>query len=252
MRLIFLLIILTNSLNAQNLKVSYTQVYNYDFEQNHLVELYINTKTNTSTQIIHFEALDTTSKKNEATNVISATVDRKTKYNYLLIDLNEKIIQMYYDFARRFYKIEDTFPQIHWKLVKEHKIINNIKVNKAIGEYRGKKWEVWYASSIPYSFGPWKLNGLPGLIVSAKDETNNNYFQIKKIEYNSKCTICEVPTDLIDSKITQKEFLLLQDDLLNNIGKNMPRGVTFGGDKINFLDLETEFEFPIKFSWETD
>ena len=248
---LFLLFIFVNDVNGQHLKVSYTQSYNYDFEEKHYLELYINAKSNASTQITHYEKIDRSSKKKDANSDITGTIDRKVKFNYLLLDLNKKNIQMYYDFARRFYEIEDSFPEIKWQLVNESKEINIIKVQKAIGKYRGKKWEVWFAPSIPYSFGPWKLNGLPGLIIAAKDENNNNYFQLNKIEYDSKCIICDIPEKLVDGKITQKDFLLLQDDLLNNLGKSMSRNMTLGGEKINFLDLETEFEFPIEFSWET-
>src|SRR5690606_40455866 len=55
--------------------------------------------------------------------------------------------------------IEDTFPVIAWELKNEEKKINALTARKAIGKYRGKTWEVWYTPEIPYSFGPWKLNG---------------------------------------------------------------------------------------------
>ena len=42
-------------------------------------------------------------------------------------------------------------------------------------EFRGRKWQAWY-SDIPYSLGPWKLNGLPGLILEARSLDKDHVF----------------------------------------------------------------------------
>ena len=35
--------------------------------------------------------------------------------------------------------------------------------------YKGRLWRAWYAEDIPIDDGPWKLRGLPGLILRAED-----------------------------------------------------------------------------------
>ncbi len=45
---------------------------------------------------------------------------------------------------------------------------------KAIAPYRGRRWTAWFAPEIPVQDGPWKLCGLPGLILEAYD-TNHEY-----------------------------------------------------------------------------
>lgn len=35
--------------------------------------------------------------------------------------------------------------------------------------YKGRLWSAWYAEDIPIDDGPWKLRGLPGLILRAED-----------------------------------------------------------------------------------
>ena len=49
---------------------------------------------------------------------------------------------------------------------------------KANGEFRGKKWNVLYAEDIPTAAGPWKLQGLPGLITYAADDEGIHTFKL--------------------------------------------------------------------------
>ena len=43
-------------------------------------------------------------------------------------------------------------------------------------EFKGRKWTVWYSAEIPISDGPWKINGLPGLILDAVDSDSLYHF----------------------------------------------------------------------------
>ncbi|MDE6576983.1 MAG: GLPGLI family protein [Muribaculaceae bacterium] len=43
--------------------------------------------------------------------------------------------------------------------------------------FRGREWDAWFTPEIPYKEGPWKLAGLPGLILEAYD-TNMDYHYI--------------------------------------------------------------------------
>jgi GLPGLI family protein len=65
--------------------------------------------------------------------------------------------------------IVDTLPQIEWQLTTETKTIDSLSCQKAIGKFRGRTYTAWYAKEIPVAVGPWKLHGLPGLIVEAED-----------------------------------------------------------------------------------
>ena len=38
--------------------------------------------------------------------------------------------------------------------------------------FRGVEWRVWYTDEIPSSAGPWRLRGLPGLIIKADSEAH--------------------------------------------------------------------------------
>src|SRR5690554_1031099 len=69
------------------------------------------------------------------------------------------------------------FSEIYIDL-KKNKLTHYLFEQKKIGEYncekvkttfRGRTYEIWYTSEIPMASGPWKFNGLPGLILSVKD-----------------------------------------------------------------------------------
>jgi GLPGLI family protein len=67
------------------------------------------------------------------------------------------------------YIMGDEWPSIDWKITEETKKISQLKCQKAIGAWRGRTYEAWFCADLPFHAGPWKLNGLPGLIVEAVD-----------------------------------------------------------------------------------
>ncbi|PZR22450.1 MAG: hypothetical protein DI535_26145 [Citrobacter freundii] len=78
-----------------------------------------------------------------------------------------------------------SIPTINWKLSNDKKEISGYSCQKAVGEYGGRTFEAWFAPDLPYAVGPWKLNGLPGLILSATDTKNEIAFVCKEITKNS-------------------------------------------------------------------
>ena len=63
--------------------------------------------------------------------------------------------------------VEDiTIPE--WTMYEDSTItVLGMECKKATTNFRGRYWEVWYTEEIPISQGPWKLCGLPGMILKA-------------------------------------------------------------------------------------
>ncbi|MDM1547426.1 GLPGLI family protein [Empedobacter falsenii] len=61
-------------------------------------------------------------------------------------------------------------PTINWKITKESQKILGYKCYKAITKFRGRDYVAWFTPDIPYNFGPWKLGGLPGLILKVEND----------------------------------------------------------------------------------
>ena len=53
---------------------------------------------------------------------------------------------------------------------------------QATADFRGRRWTAWFATDIPVSDGPWKLDGLPGLILEAYDEGQQHVFTAVGLE----------------------------------------------------------------------
>lgn len=68
------------------------------------------------------------------------------------------------------YIYNEPVPDIGWQLnLNESDTILSHQCYKATACFRGRSYEVWFTLEIPVQTGPWKLHGLPGLILKAKD-----------------------------------------------------------------------------------
>jgi GLPGLI family protein len=79
----------------------------------------------------------------------------------------------------------DTLHAINWVLTDEQKKIDSLTCFKATAFFRGRNYIAWYAASIPVPDGPWKLDGLPGLVIEAYEEKKDLYFLARSIRFNA-------------------------------------------------------------------
>ena len=63
-------------------------------------------------------------------------------------------------------------PDIAWTLTDNTLTIGGYYCQTATCKFRGGAWTVCYTEEIPSSAGPWRLRGLPGLIVKAESEAH--------------------------------------------------------------------------------
>lgn len=87
------------------------------------------------------------------------------------------------------YRIEEELPQIKWQLLEENKSIEGIRVRKARGRFRGRNYTAWFAPDIPLHNGPWKLGGLPGLILEAYDDDRLVVFLFRSLQFTDNMNI---------------------------------------------------------------
>lgn len=153
------------------------------------------------------------SNNNNKTQIIPDTITHK-------MYLDKKENKLFMKDVRGDYYLNEDIPEMNWTLLNETKVYNKIKCNKAKAKFRGRTYTAWYAPSIASIFGPWKLNGLPGLIIEAYDEKRDVVFSLKKIKTfkNAK------KINFINPTYKQKKLLLAieeRDERMKNVLKQI-------------------------------
>jgi GLPGLI family protein len=80
------------------------------------------------------------------------------------------------------FKYIEDLDKIKWNIEADTKKINGYKVQKATTDYAGRNYTAWFTSEIPISDGPYKFNGLPGLILKISDTKNHYSFELLKLQ----------------------------------------------------------------------
>lgn len=80
------------------------------------------------------------------------------------------------------YLIEEPMPAIQWKISADTATFGTLLCQKATAHFKGRDYTAWFCPDLPFRAGPWKLNGLPGLIVEAYDTNKEVEFKFDGME----------------------------------------------------------------------
>ena len=73
-------------------------------------------------------------------------------------------------------------PALNWEIQKDTMTIKGYSCQKALTTYGGRQWSAWFSTDVPLSMGPYKFNGLPGLILKIWDKGNE--FSWELVSFN--------------------------------------------------------------------
>jgi GLPGLI family protein len=82
--------------------------------------------------------------------------------------------------------VSDTFATTIWTLHPEHRRFGQYDCRRATGHYRGRDYEAWYTLEVPIPTGPFKLGGLPGLILEATSLDGKVKFLFSSLEVSDR------------------------------------------------------------------
>ena len=107
-----------------------------------------------------------------------------------------------------------------WTFGNGQKEICGYPCKEAKTSYGGREWTVWFAPSIPSNAGPWKLGGLPGLIMEAQDAEGIHHFTATALR-KAACPIVRVQ-DAGRDKTQRDRFIQRRNASGGNSLNNIP------------------------------
>lgn len=128
-------------------------------------------------------------------------------------------------FKKEVILLKEKTPSIKWEISNETKTVGDYQCQKAIGNFRGRTYTAWFAPDLPIKVGPWKLHGLPGLILVAYDTKREIEFYVTSI---SKSDYKIDPTLKANRIMYLKEYKKFVEegpqDFLKKLKSKLPRG----------------------------
>lgn len=132
---------------------------------------------------------------------------KKTASRYIIYTDYVKNNITFADYSRmttEMFKYTEKLENPKWNIHDETKKILSHTCKKATCRFRGRDYVAWYATDIPVSRGPYKFNGLPGLILEISDteslftfctvvccsfrkECNPDIYQFYRDKYSTVC-----------------------------------------------------------------
>lgn len=169
-------------------------------------------------------------------------------------DLKNKKMLTKSKIGNSFYQAEEKLFPIDWQIDTNSKAtILGYQCYKATGVFRGRQYTAWFTEEFPVKFGPWKLNGLPGLILEVSDAMGEVVFVAERIENlkNSKPENFSTFTKQSEyKKLSLKEYVSIckknNSAIFHAIIAKLPREAKI--TEINENDKPTGYE--LKYEWE--
>jgi GLPGLI family protein len=221
-------------------RIEYDVFYNTEIPNTKKGILEINLNDNNAVFLLSKSSLKSgiTNENNEI-KLIGKTGDR-----YMKTASDKKVIRYTENVKDETYLINDTIPEFKWEINhSERKKIGEILCNKATLTFRGRNYIAWYDMNTPLSFGPWKFNNLPGLILEIYDETNRYNWKATAVVYSDKSEIMLPIENKIKAISVQEYIELMYQQSESTLSSQMPRGFETKIINVGRTGIETKFEW---------
>jgi len=125
--------------------------------------------------------------------------------------------------------VKENFKPFKWEILGDTKKIGKFTCQKATTTFRGRLYTAWFTKEIPVPFGPWKFNGLNGLILEVYD--TDKVFHIVTNAINIKQGEgCKINTEKLnlDTAMNVESYLENKETLINaefaKLASRLPKG----------------------------
>ncbi|WP_336127586.1 GLPGLI family protein [Mesoflavibacter sp. CH_XMU1422-2] len=113
-----------------------------------------------------------------------------------------------HEIAYKYFVVKDSLNIYNWTILSDSKEILGFKCQLATMSFRGRQYEAWFTTELPVG-GPWKYDGLPGMILEIKSLDNFIAFKAFNVK-NAKIKLETIENPLNTKKVlTWEEFKAL-------------------------------------------
>ena len=163
-----------------------------------------------------------------------------TTYNYIEVDYIQGYLlePVFIDYNPGFgfcYKmlLKEPLNLFEWKLTQESKTIMDYDCIKATCTFRGRNYEAYFTTEIPFKACPWKFHGLPGVVLEVYSTDGYCSWVANSIEIRPKKSEVELPNVGMDIIDLDNYIVILKKDRKGSI-ESCKRNL------LNFPDLQYE------------
>lgn len=154
----------------------------------------------------------------------------------IITDKRSKIIYSREVLLNKMIPIYETIPNFQWVIHEDIKLVGKNICQKATCSFRNRNYIAWFAKDISLDAGPYKFQGLPGLILEVTDDLGKISFIMKdvSIPYTKEIPISSIyipkPMQRADYVIIAKKSVdqltkyLLSSSRTENTGKIKVKG----------------------------
>lgn len=176
-------------------------------------------------------------------NSMDVVILPDTLFKVIKLPLGNSLLFTDGSFSRKPKIYSDTLYPMQWNLTNEKKMIDSLECFMAKAFFKGRNYVAWYCPSISIPDGPWKLGGLPGLIIEAYDSEKQLHFTLKNIKI-----VKDTPSEM--EKQYQPQRMPTYANFISD-GKNFMKKVReqMAAQSSNCVDCQTASKIEF-YNWE--
>ncbi|MDR6159357.1 GLPGLI family protein [Chryseobacterium sp. SLBN-27] len=247
--ILLVLLLISTFFFTQQIHVRYLRVLS-SFTTSH-EDLYIKNNQTISIQ----DSIITNNKLTDSwTMAVNLDNGKKPQRQYFVSDISNDPERNYFftsSVDSRDFFIYDKVPKIDWKIEENQtKTIAGYKCLKATGIFRGTNITAYFTKELPYSAGPFKFYGLPGLILDVRaDNLDHEIWKAESIHVDDKSTIVFKPQFLNKEKISLKDYVAAKEAHMNKIFARITDNLPKTNSKAK-VTTNQRFTVEQKYEWE--
>lgn len=249
--ILFTLFFISILYNSQQIHVKYLRVLS-SFTTSH-EDLYIK---NNQTLSIQDSIIIQNKLNSEWTMSVNLDNGKKPPKQYFVSDLNDESERNFFftsNVDSREFFIYDKVPKPDWNIEENQtKTIAGYKCYKATGTFRGSKIIAYFTKDLPYSAGPFKFYGLPGLILEVRPENKDrDIWKAESVSINDNTKVVFKPQFLNKEKISLREYVTAKEAYMNKIFTKVTDNLPKSDAKIH-VSTNQRFSVEQKYEWEEE